>query len=163
MSRMNTILILNLHCCSPNISPVLPSTVQVSGGQAVLQPALSAVSSSEKPGKLMSWRQFVSFDSTGGCFPLSFLCSPSLTCSCMFKTCGLLICRGGMIQTSEQYQFLYSTLAQYSSQLQQKQVHSSTLPRLLPVAFSSEPSGLYKCLKTTNRSFKKSSFLIFLL
>ncbi|XP_008287073.1 tyrosine-protein phosphatase non-receptor type 7 isoform X3 [Stegastes partitus] len=30
-------------------------------------------------------------------------------------------CRGGMIQTTEQYQFLYSTLAQYSRQLQQQQ------------------------------------------
>ncbi|KAF1391033.1 hypothetical protein PFLUV_G00064400 [Perca fluviatilis] len=29
-------------------------------------------------------------------------------------------CRGGMIQTTEQYQFLYSTLAQYSSQLQHR-------------------------------------------
>lgn len=29
---------------------------------------------------------------------------------------------GGMIQTTEQYQFLYSTLAQYSSQLQHRQV-----------------------------------------
>lgn len=29
---------------------------------------------------------------------------------------------GGMIETTEQYQFLYSTLAQYSSQLQHRQV-----------------------------------------
>ncbi|XP_074538068.1 tyrosine-protein phosphatase non-receptor type 7-like [Halichoeres trimaculatus] len=35
--------------------------------------------------------------------------------------CQLRLDRGGMIQTTEQYQFLYSTLAQYSSQLQQKQ------------------------------------------
>lgn len=33
-----------------------------------------------------------------------------------------LLCRGGMIQTTEQYQFLYSTLAQYSQQLQHSQV-----------------------------------------
>ncbi|KAK9514687.1 hypothetical protein VZT92_025383 [Zoarces viviparus] len=32
--------------------------------------------------------------------------------------CQLRLDRGGMIQTTEQYQFLYSTLAQYSSQLQ---------------------------------------------
>nr|XP_020474635.1 tyrosine-protein phosphatase non-receptor type 7-like [Monopterus albus] len=35
--------------------------------------------------------------------------------------CQLRLDRGGMIQTTEQYQFLYSTLAQYSSQLQQNQ------------------------------------------
>ncbi|CAJ1085624.1 tyrosine-protein phosphatase non-receptor type 7-like isoform X1 [Xyrichtys novacula] len=35
--------------------------------------------------------------------------------------CQLRLDRGGMIQTTEQYQFLYSILAQYSSQLQQKQ------------------------------------------
>lgn len=34
-----------------------------------------------------------------------------------------LLCRGGMIQTTEQYQFLYSTLAQYSSQLHHREVH----------------------------------------
>lgn len=36
-----------------------------------------------------------------------------------------LLCRGGMIQTTEQYQFLYSTLAQYSSQLHHREVHTS--------------------------------------
>ncbi|TDH11015.1 hypothetical protein EPR50_G00081910 [Perca flavescens] len=35
--------------------------------------------------------------------------------------CQLRLDRGGMIQTTEQYQFLYSTLAQYSSQLQHRQ------------------------------------------
>lgn len=35
--------------------------------------------------------------------------------------CQLRLDRGGMIQTTEQYQFLYSTLARYSSQLQHKQ------------------------------------------
>lgn len=35
--------------------------------------------------------------------------------------CQLRLDRGGMIQTTEQYQFLYSTLAQYSSQLQEDQ------------------------------------------
>ncbi|KAM6930180.1 tyrosine-protein phosphatase non-receptor type 7-like [Lycodopsis pacificus] len=35
--------------------------------------------------------------------------------------CQLRLDRGGMIQTTEQYQFLYSTLAQYSSQLQHSQ------------------------------------------
>ncbi|CAK6981854.1 tyrosine-protein phosphatase non-receptor type 7-like [Scomber scombrus] len=35
--------------------------------------------------------------------------------------CQLRLDRGGMIQTTEQYQFLYTTLAQYSSQLQQNQ------------------------------------------
>lgn len=32
------------------------------------------------------------------------------------------LCRGGMIQTPEQYQFLYTTLAKYSSQLQHNRV-----------------------------------------
>uniref|UniRef100_A0A3Q3K466 protein-tyrosine-phosphatase n=1 Tax=Monopterus albus TaxID=43700 RepID=A0A3Q3K466_MONAL len=40
--------------------------------------------------------------------------------------CQLRLDRGGMIQTTEQYQFLYSTLAQYSSQLQQNQVLNPT-------------------------------------
>lgn len=35
--------------------------------------------------------------------------------------CQLRLDRGGMIQTTEQYQFLYSTLAQYSRQLQHQQ------------------------------------------
>ncbi|KAI3357910.1 hypothetical protein L3Q82_016291, partial [Scortum barcoo] len=35
--------------------------------------------------------------------------------------CQLRLDRGGMIQTTEQYQFLYSTLAQYSSQIQNQQ------------------------------------------
>uniref|UniRef100_A0A3Q3WXA4 protein-tyrosine-phosphatase n=1 Tax=Mola mola TaxID=94237 RepID=A0A3Q3WXA4_MOLML len=41
--------------------------------------------------------------------------------------CQLRLDRGGMIQTTEQYQFLYSMLAQYSSQLQHSQV-----PTLVP-------------------------------
>ncbi|XP_017288450.2 tyrosine-protein phosphatase non-receptor type 7 [Kryptolebias marmoratus] len=36
--------------------------------------------------------------------------------------CQLRLDRGGMIQTTEQYQFLYSTLAQFSRQLQHNQV-----------------------------------------
>nr|XP_020516816.2 tyrosine-protein phosphatase non-receptor type 7-like isoform X1 [Labrus bergylta] len=40
--------------------------------------------------------------------------------------CQLRLDRGGMIQTTEQYQFLYSTLAQYSSQLQHKQEQNQT-------------------------------------
>ncbi|XP_071314783.1 tyrosine-protein phosphatase non-receptor type 7-like [Trachinotus anak] len=45
--------------------------------------------------------------------------------------CQLRLDRGGMIQTTEQYQFLYSTLAQYSCQLQhnQNQNQSTTLPQ----------------------------------
>ncbi|KAM9344338.1 tyrosine-protein phosphatase non-receptor type 7-like isoform 2-T6 [Pholidichthys leucotaenia] len=42
--------------------------------------------------------------------------------------CQLRLDRGGMIQTTEQYQFLYSTLAQYSSQLQHKQVQNQQNP-----------------------------------
>ncbi|XP_037552943.1 tyrosine-protein phosphatase non-receptor type 7-like, partial [Nematolebias whitei] len=44
--------------------------------------------------------------------------------------CQLRLDRGGMIQTTEQYQSLYATLAQYSLQLQQNQeqnqIHSAT-------------------------------------
>lgn len=40
------------------------------------------------------------------------------------------LCRGGMIQTTEQYQFLYSTLAQYSCQLHRREVHTSTFVTL---------------------------------
>ncbi|MEQ2300748.1 hypothetical protein AMECASPLE_029121 [Ameca splendens] len=40
--------------------------------------------------------------------------------------CQLRLDRGGMIQTTEQYQFLYSTLAQYSRQLQQNQDQNQT-------------------------------------
>ncbi|KAG7224359.1 hypothetical protein INR49_004701 [Caranx melampygus] len=42
--------------------------------------------------------------------------------------CQLRLDRGGMIQTTEQYQFLYSTLAQYSCQLQ----HNQNLNQLNP-------------------------------
>ncbi|XP_041860343.1 tyrosine-protein phosphatase non-receptor type 7-like [Melanotaenia boesemani] len=44
--------------------------------------------------------------------------------------CQLRLDRGGMIQTTEQYQFLYSTLAQYSYQLPQDQEQNqpTTLP-----------------------------------
>ncbi|XP_028265463.1 tyrosine-protein phosphatase non-receptor type 7-like [Parambassis ranga] len=42
--------------------------------------------------------------------------------------CQLRLDRGGMIQTTEQYQFLYSTLAQYSSQLQLNQDQNQQNP-----------------------------------
>ncbi|XP_035518122.1 tyrosine-protein phosphatase non-receptor type 7-like [Morone saxatilis] len=42
--------------------------------------------------------------------------------------CQLRLDRGGMIQTTEQYQFLYSTLAQYSSQLQHNQNQNQQNP-----------------------------------
>ncbi|XP_078100310.1 tyrosine-protein phosphatase non-receptor type 7-like isoform X1 [Sander vitreus] len=60
-----------------------------------------------------------------GCFIIS-----SIGCQQLRETgevdiletvCQLRLDRGGMIQTTEQYQFLYSTLAQYSSQLQHRQ------------------------------------------
>ncbi|XP_013878345.1 tyrosine-protein phosphatase non-receptor type 7 [Austrofundulus limnaeus] len=46
--------------------------------------------------------------------------------------CQLRLDRGGMIQTTEQYQFLYSTLAQYSQQLQQNQEQNQTQPATQP-------------------------------
>ncbi|XP_040008503.1 tyrosine-protein phosphatase non-receptor type 7-like [Xiphias gladius] len=46
--------------------------------------------------------------------------------------CQLRLDRGGMIQTTEQYQFLYSTLAQYSSQLQHNQEQNQNRPITLP-------------------------------
>ncbi|XP_056239861.1 tyrosine-protein phosphatase non-receptor type 7-like [Seriola aureovittata] len=42
--------------------------------------------------------------------------------------CQLRLDRGGMIQTTEQYQFLYSTLAQYSCQLQHNQNQNQQNP-----------------------------------
>uniref|UniRef100_A0A8D3AWG6 protein-tyrosine-phosphatase n=1 Tax=Scophthalmus maximus TaxID=52904 RepID=A0A8D3AWG6_SCOMX len=46
--------------------------------------------------------------------------------------CQLRLDRGGMIQTTEQYQFLYSTLAQYSSQQQHDQEQNQNQPITLP-------------------------------
>ncbi|TMS16933.1 Tyrosine-protein phosphatase non-receptor type 7 [Larimichthys crocea] len=46
--------------------------------------------------------------------------------------CQLRLDRGGMIQTTEQYQFLYSMLAQYSSQLQHNQEQNQNQPDTLP-------------------------------
>ncbi|XP_071398449.1 tyrosine-protein phosphatase non-receptor type 7-like isoform X1 [Centroberyx affinis] len=46
--------------------------------------------------------------------------------------CQLRLDRGGMIQTTEQYQFLYTTLAQYSSQLQQEQSQSQSQSQSQP-------------------------------
>lgn len=62
----------------------------------------------------------------------SFFTSESLTCCRSF-----VLHRGGMIQTTEQYQFLYSTLAQYSSQLQLSQV-----PAEICVPFKSNHSDM---------------------
>lgn len=50
---------------------------------------------------------------------------PPLMCLRLWSNVWLsVLYRGGMIQTTEQYQFLYSTLAQYSCQLQHCQVHT---------------------------------------
>ncbi|XP_047443215.1 tyrosine-protein phosphatase non-receptor type 7-like [Mugil cephalus] len=46
--------------------------------------------------------------------------------------CQLRLDRGGMIQTPEQYQFLYSTLAQYSSQLQNQHQNQNQPDTNLP-------------------------------
>uniref|UniRef100_H3C8N7 protein-tyrosine-phosphatase n=1 Tax=Tetraodon nigroviridis TaxID=99883 RepID=H3C8N7_TETNG len=43
------------------------------------------------------------------------------------KVCQLRLDRGGMKKTTEQYQFLYSTLAQNSSQLQHQKVRPLTI------------------------------------
>ncbi|XP_026223963.1 tyrosine-protein phosphatase non-receptor type 7 [Anabas testudineus] len=60
-----------------------------------------------------------------GCFIASSICCQQLRetgqVDILETVCQLRLDRGGMIQTTEQYQFLYATLAQYSSQLQHKQ------------------------------------------
>uniref|UniRef100_A0A673A155 protein-tyrosine-phosphatase n=1 Tax=Sphaeramia orbicularis TaxID=375764 RepID=A0A673A155_9TELE len=57
-----------------------------------------------------------------GCFIASSICCQQLRqtsqVDILEAVCQLRLDRGGMIQTSEQYQFLYSTLAQFSAQLQ---------------------------------------------
>ncbi|XP_067449732.1 tyrosine-protein phosphatase non-receptor type 7-like [Thunnus thynnus] len=61
-----------------------------------------------------------------GCFIASSIGSQQLRetgqVDILETVCQLRLDRGGMIQTTEQYQFLYTTLAQYSSQLQHNQV-----------------------------------------
>ncbi|XP_038579427.1 tyrosine-protein phosphatase non-receptor type 7-like [Micropterus salmoides] len=60
-----------------------------------------------------------------GCFIVCSICCQQLRetgqVDILETVCQLRLDRGGMIQTTEQYQFLYSTLAQYSSQLQHSQ------------------------------------------
>ncbi|XP_068603043.1 tyrosine-protein phosphatase non-receptor type 7-like isoform X2 [Brachionichthys hirsutus] len=60
-----------------------------------------------------------------GCFIVSSItCQQLRDCGrvdILETVCQLRLDRGGMIQTTEQYQFLYSTLAQYSFQLQHQQ------------------------------------------
>ncbi|XP_041656350.1 tyrosine-protein phosphatase non-receptor type 7-like isoform X2 [Cheilinus undulatus] len=56
--------------------------------------------------------------------------------------CQLRLDRGGMIQTTEQYQFLYSTLAQYSSQLQHKQEQNQNQHVTKPQQNPEEPVSL---------------------
>ncbi|XP_077457532.1 tyrosine-protein phosphatase non-receptor type 7-like isoform X2 [Stigmatopora argus] len=60
-----------------------------------------------------------------GCFIASSVGSQQLRqtgcVDILEMVCQLRLDRGGMIQTSEQYQFLYSTLAQFSSQFDYKQ------------------------------------------
>uniref|UniRef100_A0A3P9NCF5 protein-tyrosine-phosphatase n=1 Tax=Poecilia reticulata TaxID=8081 RepID=A0A3P9NCF5_POERE len=60
-----------------------------------------------------------------GCFIASSICCQQLRetghVDILETVCQLRLDRAGMIQTTEQYQFLYSTLAQYSRQLQQNQ------------------------------------------
>ncbi|XP_072305537.1 tyrosine-protein phosphatase non-receptor type 7-like [Eucyclogobius newberryi] len=64
-----------------------------------------------------------------GCFIASSVCCKQLqdsgTVDVLETVCQLRLDRGGMIQTPEQYQFLYYTLAQYSLLLQGESVESS--------------------------------------
>lgn len=59
-----------------------------------------------------------------GCFIASSICCHQLRQTAQVDileaVCQLRLDRGGMIQTSEQYQFLYSTVAQFSAQLQEQ-------------------------------------------
>lgn len=64
-----------------------------------------------------------------GCFIASSVCCKQLrdtgAVDVLETVCQLRLDRGGMIQTSEQYQFLYCTLAQYSLLLQEECVDSN--------------------------------------
>ncbi|XP_058499621.1 tyrosine-protein phosphatase non-receptor type 7-like [Solea solea] len=66
-----------------------------------------------------------------GCFIASSICVEQLRetaqVDILETVCQLRLDRGGMIQTTEQYQFLYSTLAQFSSQLQHQQEQNQQL------------------------------------
>ncbi|XP_067449601.1 tyrosine-protein phosphatase non-receptor type 7-like isoform X2 [Thunnus thynnus] len=67
-----------------------------------------------------------------GCFIASSIGSQQLRetgqVDILETVCQLRLDRGGMIQTTEQYQFLYTTLAQYSSQLQHNQGQNQNQP-----------------------------------
>ncbi|XP_070766597.1 tyrosine-protein phosphatase non-receptor type 7-like [Enoplosus armatus] len=71
-----------------------------------------------------------------GCFIVSSIGCQQLRESAQVDiletVCQLRLDRGGMIQTTEQYQFLYSTLAQYSSQLQHSQEQNQNQPVTVP-------------------------------
>ncbi|XP_033826040.1 tyrosine-protein phosphatase non-receptor type 7-like [Periophthalmus magnuspinnatus] len=66
-----------------------------------------------------------------GCFIASSVCCKQVrdsgTVDVLETVCQLRLDRGGMIQTPEQYQFLYYTLAQYSLLLQGESVENSEL------------------------------------
>uniref|UniRef100_A0A8C8DLN2 protein-tyrosine-phosphatase n=1 Tax=Oryzias sinensis TaxID=183150 RepID=A0A8C8DLN2_9TELE len=67
-----------------------------------------------------------------GCFIASSICCQQLRetgqVDILETVCKLRLDRGGMIQTVEQYQFLYATLAKYSHQLQQNQEQNQVQP-----------------------------------
>ncbi|XP_024148812.1 tyrosine-protein phosphatase non-receptor type 7 isoform X2 [Oryzias melastigma] len=67
-----------------------------------------------------------------GCFIASSICCQQLRetaqVDILETVCRLRLDRGGMIQTVEQYQFLYATLAKYSCQLQQNQEQAQGQP-----------------------------------
>lgn len=78
-----------------------------------------------------------------GCFIAGSICSQQLRetgqVDILETVCQLRLDRGGMIQTTEQYQFLYTLMAQHSSQLQQEdQVKSQHLPQALNQQMSDE-------------------------
>lgn len=83
-----------------------------------------------------------------GCFIVSSICCQQLTdtgqVDILETVCQLRLDRGGMIQTTEQYQFLYSTLAQFSCQLQhqQDQNQNQNQPATLPQQSPEEPVSL---------------------
>ncbi|KAM8830269.1 tyrosine-protein phosphatase non-receptor type 7-like isoform 1-T3 [Synchiropus picturatus] len=71
-----------------------------------------------------------------GCFIAGSICSQQLRetgqVDILETVCQLRLDRGGMIQTTEQYQFLYTLMAQHSFQLQNDdQVRSQNLPQAL--------------------------------
>ncbi|XP_061604022.1 tyrosine-protein phosphatase non-receptor type 7-like [Phyllopteryx taeniolatus] len=113
------------HCVPQCTAPLLRLVEEVESYRA----SLRAASSQPTTGTNHQFGPIVVHCSAGigrtGCFIASSIGCQQLRqtgCVDVLETvCQLRLDRGGMIQTPEQYQFLYTALAQFSSQLHHKQ------------------------------------------